>query len=134
MTVTDSSSAPTRRSRVDRHGEVRRQLEAFVPEGVEAGQREDDGVGAGSKIDDAVAALAVGDDRADLFDEDRTAGFDRHARHHRAARVADQSADGALGAGDRRRQQEEVDAANPPRTSGSTRRDTVHRLSPLRDG
>ena len=62
-------------------------------------------IGAGRQVDDAVAAF-VGDRRARLLDEDRTAGLDGDAGQHRAARVADDAAEGALRAGGRGRQQE----------------------------
>src|SRR5262245_5801515 len=58
-------------------GEAGRELDAFPPEGIEPGERERDSVSAWTKIDDVVPALGVADDRAHLFDEDRTGRFNR---------------------------------------------------------
>ena len=49
------------------------------------------------QVDDAVLAGAVGDGRADLFDQHGTGGFDGHARQHGAGRVLDDAGDGCLG-------------------------------------
>ena len=81
---------------VDGAGERSRQLDAFAPDGVEAGQRERDRVRAGSKIDDAVLAGAVGDGRPDLLDQCRAGGFDSDAGQHCARRVLDDAGDRGL--------------------------------------
>ena len=69
---------------------------AVAAEGLEAGQRERHDVGAGPEIGDAVAAVAVGDRRLDLLDEDVARGLDRHAGQDRAGRVFHDARDRAL--------------------------------------
>src|SRR6202040_179542 len=69
--------------------EAWRQLDAFAPEGREAGERERHGVRAGNELDDAVLAAFVGDRASDLLDEDRARRLDRHAGQHRTGGVGD---------------------------------------------
>ena len=59
VTVTDSSSAPTRISALTVAVKLAGKLEPFLSVGVEPGQGERHRVGAGTKIDDGVAALVV---------------------------------------------------------------------------
>ena len=52
----------------------------------------------GPQIDDVVPPFAVGDDRANLFDERRTGGFDGDTGQHGAGRVSDGPGDAAASA------------------------------------
>ena len=92
---------------VDVCRESRCQHDAFALQGVEAAQRERDDVGAGQQVDDVVPALSVADDTADLFNQGRTGGFNRHARQHRTGRVFHHARDatGLLGSCGRRKHQ-----------------------------
>ena len=101
LTVIVSSSEPTLHRDVHRRREPGAELDAVALDRREAGQREGHRVGAGPKVDDGVATFAVGRDRADFFDQRRAGGFDRHARHRQARRVADHARDaaGLLGVG-----------------------------------
>ena len=108
VTVIVSSSAPTFRSPFTVATNDAGQLDAFAPDGAEARQRERHRIGAGPQIDDAVLARVVGDDRADLFDQRRAGGFDRHARQDAARVVLDDAGNGSgeLCGGCRRQKQE----------------------------
>jgi hypothetical protein len=66
VTVTVSCNWPTRSS-------------AFTDARAESGQRERHGVGSRPQIDDSILAATVGDDGADLLDEDRACRLHRHA-------------------------------------------------------
>ena len=83
---------------VDRQREVRLELEAFLDEGREAGQRHRDGVVAGPQIDDGVPARAVGDREAAPFDQRRAGSLHGDARQDAPRVVAHLARDGALGA------------------------------------
>ena len=89
---------------VDRHREVRRQLEPLALERREALQREGDDIRARPQIDHLVFALGVGEHRPRFFNEDVAGHFNLHAGQHRARRVFHGAADGALRV--RRRRQE----------------------------
>ena len=109
VTVTVSSTRADPQLGVDRRGERSGQLDAFAPDGAEAGERERHRVGAGPQLLDPVLAGAVGDHRADLLDQRRARRFDRHAGQHRARRVADDAGDRGL-----RRLTERKRPAHPP--------------------
>jgi hypothetical protein len=70
--------------RVDRRGEVADDLNAFTPERVEPGQRENDSVGAGRQAHDPVLTTPVRHDRTNFLDQRRARCFDGHARQHGA--------------------------------------------------
>src|SRR5262249_7638678 len=99
-------------------------LDAFALHRRKAGQREDHGVGAGPQVDDLVLPLRIGGDGADLLDERRTAGFNRDARHHGAARVSDDPGDPARLREDELRRRR-ADSKNPKEHV----RDPAHRPS-----
>ena len=82
---------------VDRQGEVRLQLQAFLHEGREAREAHRDAVGAGPQVDDGVAAGAVGDRDAAPLDQRRTGDFHGDAREDAPGVVADLARDRALG-------------------------------------
>ena len=67
---------------IDRRCEVRRQLDAVALDRAEPRQGERDAVGAGQQIDDLVLTLIIGNNGANLFDQDGTAGFHRNAGQH----------------------------------------------------
>ena len=91
---------------VDRGDEVATELDALALHGIEPGQRERHDVGAGTKIDDSILARVVGDDRANLFNQDRAGRFDSHARQHRAGRVFHDTGNGGLRERGRREEQD----------------------------
>ena len=97
VTVTVSSSAPTRSSTLTWAVKLPTQLDAVAFEGIEAGQGDGQRVDAGPQVHDAVLAAAVGDDGADLFDQGGAAGFNRDAGQDGAGGVSDGSGDGGLG-------------------------------------
>ncbi len=80
------------------HGgdELAAQLDAFAPDGGEAGQREGDGVRSRTQVDDAVQPLAVRHRRARTRDQRGAAGLDGHTGQHRARGVLDDARDAAL--------------------------------------
>ena len=88
---------PDRQRAVDRHREVRLQLQAFLHEGREARQAHRDGVGAGAQVDDGVAAGAVGDRDTAPLDQCRTGDFHGDAGQDAPGVVADLAGDRALG-------------------------------------
>ncbi len=54
--------------------------DALAPEGVEALERRGHDVNAGPQVDNLVSPVAIGDGRANLFDQHRTGRLDGHAR------------------------------------------------------
>ena len=105
VTVIVSSRLPTRRSPLTVATKSPLSSMPSRLHGTEPGQRERHRVSAGTEIDDSILARVVGDDRADLFNQDRASGFDRHARQHRAGRVFDDTGNGGLR--ERRRREEQ---------------------------
>ena len=93
-----------RQRAVDGHRRLRRNLDAFLDEGREAGQRHGDAVGARPQIDDGVAAGAVGDRDARTLDQRRAGGFHGDARQDAARVVRDFACQRALGEAGRRQQ------------------------------
>ena len=99
---------------IHRRREFRRQHDAIPAKRVEAGQCECHGEGAGTQIDDSVHAALVSDDAADLFDENRTGGFDRHAGQDCARCVPHHPRNTALRPGsDRHKQKGRYDDDDP---------------------
>jgi hypothetical protein len=87
---------------VDGGGQRAGQLDPFTPDGVETRQGHRHRVGSWRQRDDAVLPGPVGDDRADLFDQNGAGGFHRHTRQHATRRVSDDAGNGRLGISRRR--------------------------------
>ena len=119
---------------VDRGREAGRQLDPLALEGGEAGEPERNGVGARAQVDDPVHPVAVGDGRADLFNQRRAGGFDGHTGQHAARCVAngtgDRAADRRLRSR-RRGQEDETPHRNQNRPDVHT--DLLARRVPERD-
>ena len=81
--------------RVDGQNLAETELEVAALEGLEAGQLERQFVFAGRKRCDRILAVSLGDNRPDA-DERRRFRRDRHARQHRALRVARRASESAL--------------------------------------
>ena len=112
VTVIVSSSAPTRRSALMVAVNSDGSSQIVAPEGLEARQRERHRVGARPQIGDAVGAVAVGDRRLDLLDEDVARRLDRHAGQHRAGRVLDDADNRALRVGNARQEHRPANATS----------------------
>ena len=93
----------------DRGDDPALELQPFLLDGAEAGQRERDAIQPGPQADDPVLAGAVGHDRSHLLNQFRAGGFDRHPRQDPARRVLHDAGDrrrGLLGRRHRREQGE----------------------------
>ena len=96
VTVTVSSSVPTRISALTVDTKSAGQFQSVANEGIEAGQLETDLVGAGAQVEDPILARPVSDGRADLLDERVAGRFHGHSGQYRAGRVVDDSSDRRL--------------------------------------
>ena len=92
--------------RIQRHREIRRQLDAFALDRRETFERKRHGVDTGSQIHQAVSAAAIGDRGLRFLDERRARRFDGHTGQHSAGVVLDDAGERALCEGRRRHQTE----------------------------
>ena len=97
VTVTVSSTAPTRMSALIVVTPAPVSSMRLAPDRGESGQRERHDVGAGFQIDDPVLAGPIRHDGAGLLDERRTRRFDGYARQDGARRIPDDACDCRLG-------------------------------------
>ena len=124
VTVIVSETLPTFMSALRVSVERPAQFDAIALDSAETGQGERHGVGAGQEFGDAILAAAIGDGRADFFDQRRARGLDGDAGQDGAGRVLHDARyrGAALGVGRPRTRRDEGDSQNSllPSTHGSS--------------